>query len=385
MLETMRAYGREHLQHQGLSDTTRARHARYMADTISALSLRTLGPDEQEATRRLDEYLPDALVSLDWFIDHHEWEQGLRVTPAGPLFERRQQGEMVARLYDAAKIGGASRDLLDELERSDQRVQVTESIQDSAERGWRIIRAAAPIPTDRAAFSPHGDFFRGGLAAADVGEFLASLERWDSAAPLNRYLAEWGAIRAVAQNGYLDLLEQPLNRFTAFVTELHSGRAMRGLAELHGFVARKRHDWVGAAHWYGQAASAGDGELASWFDLAVAWHLLTARALSAETFELKGDELRDPWSCYRNEHLDMLGLHGATSTAVALHRVGRSDLAERFIAWAYRHDPTSFMAVGFADVLESAGLAAPQVDHSDDLDVLIEELLAIADELDGLL
>ncbi len=226
------------------------------------------------------------------------------MTPAGPLFERRQSGEMVARLYDAAKIGGASPELLDELERSDQRIRVTESTQDSAERGWRTIRAAAAIPTDRASFPPHGDFFDGGLAAPDVGEFLASLERWDSAAPLNRYLAEWSAIRAVAQNGHLDLLDQPLNRFTAFVTELHSGRAMRGHAELRGFVARKRHDWVGAAHWYGQVASARDGELASWFDLAVAWHLLSARALCAGPFELTGDELRDPWQCYRNEHLD---------------------------------------------------------------------------------
>jgi hypothetical protein len=142
---------------------------------------------------------------------------------------------------------------------------------------------------------------------------------------------------------------------------------------------------VSAAHWYGQVASAGDGELASWFDLAVAWHLLAARALCAGPFELTGGELRDPWDCYRNEHLSMLGLHGATSTAVALHRVGRSDLADRFVAWAYRHDPTGFMAVGFADVLEDAGLATPQVDHSDDLDVLLDELFAVADELDGLL
>jgi hypothetical protein len=355
-----------------------------MADTISALTLRTLGPDEQEVKRRLDEYLPDALVSLDWFIDHHQWEQGLRVTPAGPLFEQRQPGEMVVRLYDAAKIGGAAPDLLDELERCAENFRITESIQHSAERGWRTIRAAAAIPTDRVSFSPHGDFADGGLAAADVGEFLASVERWDTAAPPNRYLAEWCAIRSLVTNGHLDVLEQPLNRFTAFVTELHSGRAMRGLAELHGFVARKRHDWVSAAHWYGQAASAGDGELASWFDLAVAWHLLTARALSAGPFELTGDELRDPWHCYRNEYLGMLGLHGATATAVALHRVGRNDLADRFIAWAYRQDPDRFTTLGFTDVLEIAGLTTPQVDQTDDLDVLLDELLAVADDLDGL-
>ena len=69
-----------------------------------------------------------------------------------------------------------------------------------------------------------------------------------------------------------------------------------------------------------------------------AWHLLTARR-SPPAFELTGDELRDPWHCYRNEHLGMLGLHGATSTAVALPPIGRNDLSDRFVAWAYRHDP----------------------------------------------
>ena len=48
MLETMRAYGREHLQHQGLSDTTRERHAHYMATTIASLTLRALAPTKHK-------------------------------------------------------------------------------------------------------------------------------------------------------------------------------------------------------------------------------------------------------------------------------------------------------------------------------------------------
>ncbi len=82
MLETMRAYGREHLQHQGASDTTRANHASHIATSISALALRTLGPDEQQVLQRLNEYLPDGLVALDWCIDHQEWERGLRCIPS---------------------------------------------------------------------------------------------------------------------------------------------------------------------------------------------------------------------------------------------------------------------------------------------------------------
>jgi hypothetical protein len=38
----------------------------------------------------------------------------------------------------------------------------------------------------------------------------------------------------------------------------------------------------------------------------------------------------------------------------------------------------------WSPALEIAGLATPQVDHSDDLDVLLDELFAFADELEGL-
>ena len=381
MLETMRAYGREHLQHQGASDTTRARHARYIANTIGALSLRTIGPDEQEVSRRLNEYLPDALVALDWCIDHQEWENGLRVASVGTQLSERESGEMSARLHDAAKAGGVGGDLLDEMERRDPRVG-SDSYERQAERGWRTIRGGAPIPTDRFAFPPHGDFGPGTLDAAQVDEFLASLDRWTSPPPINRYVAERHALRALAFNGHLDRIEEPLSRFAALVAELRSDLATRELAELHAVIATVRHDWAEAALWY-EGAKARDGELRTWFDLNVAWSLLMARALRAEPFVLTGAELRDPWLCCREEHLDVLRWRGATSTAIALHRVGLDDLADRLAAWAYQHDPTDVMSRLFDDVLKIAGLPTTEIDQPGDLDALINELFVVADDLDG--
>ena len=380
MLETMRAYGREHLQHQGTSDATRARHARYMAGAISALSLRTLGPDEEQVTRRLNEYLSDALVALDWFIDHHEWENGLRVTSAGHYLAERESSEMVTRLNDAGRAVGIHPDLQDEFDRSDPRPRTTEPLRHVTDRAWRTIRGKVAIPADRASFPPQGDFNDGGLAAADLDEFLVSLDRWTSAPAVNRYHAEWFAIRSLAHNGHLSHIDKPLSRFTEFVAGLHSNHASRGLAELHGVVARARHDWTGAAHWYGHIA-AKEGELRTWFDLAVAWHLLTARALCPGPFELTGAELRDPWQCFRDEHLAVLQWHGATSTALALHRIGRDDLADRLVAWGYQNDATDTMRM-FAAVLEIAGLPTRQVDEHVDLDALIDQVFAVADELD---
>jgi predicted ATPase/class 3 adenylate cyclase len=383
MLETMRAYGREHLQHQGTSDSTRARHARYMAGTISALSLRTLGPDEDQITRRLNEYLPDALVALDWFIDHHDWENGLRVTSAGRYLSERETSEMIARLNDAARAGHAPAELQDELDRSDPRLRTTQALREANERGWRCLRGQVAIPADRLSWAPQGEFNDGGLEAADVEEFLACLDRWVSAPTVNRFYAEWFAIRSLVHNGHLSQIDGPMSRFTAFVAGLDSKHASRGLAELHGVVARARHDWVDAAHWYGQIDEGREGDLRTWFDLAVAWHLMTARALCAGPFEVTGAQLRDPWRCYRDEHIDVLQWHGATSTALALHRIGRDDLADRFVAWAYQNDPMQTMYM-FADVLEIAGLPTTHVDEPGDLASLIEQGFAVADELDRL-
>ncbi len=380
MLETMRAYGREHLQHQQRSDTTRERHAHYMAHTIAAITLRTLGPDETQVERRLAEYLPDALVALDWFIDHQDWENGMRVTIGGQHVSERESGEMTARLHDAAKIGGAAADLLDELERGDLRVRHSESFHQANERGWRTIRARVPIPSDRFTFPPHVDLNDGGLVAADVDEFVASLDHWITAPVLTRFYAEWCAIRALANNGHLDHAEQQLAKLTPLSNDFDSRHASQRLAELHGTIAMARHDWHDAAHWYGKVADADSG-LNTWFDLAVAWHLLTARSLCPEPVVITGADLRDPWHCYENQHLDVLQFHGAVSTAVALHRLGHDDLAHRFVAWAYANDTTEAMQ-GFADRVEAARLPTIKIEPEDDLEALIAEVFAVADGLD---
>lgn len=384
MLETMRAYGREHLQHQGHSDTTRERHADYMATTIAALTLRTLGPDEAEASRRLAEYLPDALVAMDWFIDHQDWENGLRVTIGGQYVSQRESGEMAARLHDAAKVGGATRDLLDELERNDARAVMNESIDQSVERGWRTIRARTPLPSDRFALPPHIDFNEGGLNAANVEEFMASLDHWDSAPTVTRFYAQWMAIRALAYNGHLEHAEQLLSRFTPFVTDLDSRQASRLLADLHATTASTRQDWQDAAHWYGKVVDATEGSLTTWFDLVAAWHLLATRCLCPEPADITASELRDPWHCYQNERIDILRWHGAVSTAIALHRLGRDDLADRFVSWARASDPVGLLLEGvFADRIEAAGLPTTTVDSGDDLETLIAEVFVVADRLDG--
>jgi predicted ATPase/class 3 adenylate cyclase len=383
MLETMRAYGREHLQHQDIADRTRSTHAHYMAATVGPLTLRTLGPDERQVGKRLRDYLADSLVALDWSIDHEEWEIAMRVIPLFGDLTERVANEMTARLHRAARAGGAPIHLLDELESRDPDSVVLMNQESAAELGWRRIRAGLPIPSDRLLFPAHLDFNNGGLSASDVEEFIGSLEQWRSAAPANRFLAEWAAIRALAHGGHLEALEEPLRRLAALTPELHSDFATRSLDDLYGTVARTRHNWSEAAHWYGKVVQAGDGGLRTWFDLVAAWHLLTARCLSAEHLEITGAELREPWLCFSEQHIDVLQHYGVIATALALNRLGHDDLADRFIAWGHSNDPVGVMSwTGFGDLLEIAGLPIATVKQTDDLETLLDDLFTVADGLD---
>ena len=380
MLETMRAYGRECLQRQGSDEWARCQHARYMAATIGPLTLRTFGPDERQVMQRLSEYLSDSLVALDWCIAHQEWENGLRVIPLLNELSERESNEMCSRLHDAALAGGAPDDLLDELAGHDKS-RFLQHISQSTERGWRLIRDRSPIPVGWFASSPYLFFADGGLAAGDVDEFLDSLDRWLAAPPASRLLAEWSAVRALAHSGHLDRVEQPLSRLTNFATDLHSANANRFTDELHGTVARMRHDWPGAARWYAKVVESGGGRLNSWIDLAAAWHLLTARCLSPEDIDITGSELRDPWTCCLELRFDELRWHGATTTALALQRLEHPDLANRFAVWATRNDQIGAMSF-FVVLLEIAGLPTRTIESNDNLDTLIEELFTIADDLE---
>jgi hypothetical protein len=219
------------------------------------------------------------------------------------------------------------------------------------------------------------------LAAADVDEFVASLEHWAAAPVITRFYAQRFAIRSLIYNGHVDRAEQLLASFTPFVADLDSRYASGLLAELRGVIAMKRQDWHDAVRWYAKAADASDTGLHSWYDLVVAWHLLTARSLCAEPAVITGADLRDPWRCYQNEHLDVLAFHGAVSTALALRRLGHHELSQRFATWAYANDTEVMPAL--ASRLEAGGLIVTTVETTDSLDTLIAELDTIADRLEG--
>ena len=117
----------------------------------------------------------------------------------------------------------------------------------------------------------------------------------------------------------------------------------------------------------------------NWYRLTVTWHALTANAIAGNP--ISGAELREPWRWFRDQSLYTLAWHGAVSSAIALDRVGHRDVAERFVWWAPESDPGGVMA-RFARTLAAAGLDVPESDRSEDLDTLIDEVIALANDLD---
>ena len=146
MLETMRAYAREHLQHSGIADSVRECHARYMADLIGRLVLRSYGPDERAVRRRQIEYFSDAMVALEWCIDHREWDVALLLSYVGWGVAHRESGEMCGRLMDAVMASGDDVDFLEVLGTS--RRQARPRVEMVIERGWRLVHSNDPIPHD---------------------------------------------------------------------------------------------------------------------------------------------------------------------------------------------------------------------------------------------
>ena len=246
-------------------------------------------------------------------------------------------------------------------------------------RAWRRIRSGRPTPPHRFSPPPHLSLAAASVSYEEAEELLSSLDQLADAPPVVRYMGEWATIRCLIFSGHFHLVDEPLTRFEQLVEELDSENAKGGIAELRGHLAVADDDWITASRWFAETAATQTVERPNWFRLTIAWHALTARAICGE--RITGQDLREPWQWFRSEGINVLAWHGAVSTAVALDRLGRRDLAERLVRWARQSDPGGVMP-RFERTLAAAGMYVERAESFDDLDDLIDEVIAFADELD---
>ena len=222
---------------------------------------------------------------------------------------------------------------MDLLQHVDTGVSQAESEATVDARGWRMVRAARPIPRDRFSLPPQLP-----LAAASVGyeeaeELVLSLAQLDGAPLAVRYIGEWATVRCLIFSGHVDLVDEPLAVSSKLVEELDSENVIGGIAELRGHLAVADDDWIAASRSVrGGRVDASDGASELVPACRVVARALTAKAIAGES--IKGSDLRDPWAWFRSEGITVLGWHGAVSSAVAVDRLGRRALAERLVRWA---------------------------------------------------
>ena len=103
LLETIRAYGREHLQHQGAADDVRERHAGWTHSQLARLLPQWYGPDPTATEEHLRELMPDTAVAIDWCLDNRRWDWASFLAAGIINIEPRITAELADRVYDHAR------------------------------------------------------------------------------------------------------------------------------------------------------------------------------------------------------------------------------------------------------------------------------------------
>lgn len=99
-LETMRAYGRDHLSRSGTLADGRTRHAAYLTTSARAVGEILVGPDELEASRHVERLMPDLRAALGWAVEHHLDDVIDGIASLAERMAVRGSNELVGWFYD---------------------------------------------------------------------------------------------------------------------------------------------------------------------------------------------------------------------------------------------------------------------------------------------
>lgn len=375
LLETMRAYGREHLHEAGLLDTIRDRHAHYLSRTVGRLSLDLLGPDEDRRMARLAEYLPDAVAALDWLIDTEDWGAALSLPSVVMWSNERTRTELVSRLHQAMRDRNARHPVRDELEVVDPVYGSTLSPQESSEPSWRWLRSDEPVVTDRLSFR---GMWAEPSTEADVAELIQlSYDRAPAGSGV-ALVVRWLLFRSILQRGF-EIPEHEMDRLQADVRDLGSAFVAPIVLELQGTAHLAARRWAEAADSFEQAIELAGSSAERWLTVATTLNALACRAACDRP--VAPTELVAAWDLLDRANYTILYWRAAIASAAVLHRCNHPEVAARFVRWVARDQ--SFMLDMLGAELEAVGIDVETVtagadEDSETLEELLGELRALA-------
>lgn len=369
LLETMRAYGRDHLHASGVLDEVRERHARHLARSLPLLL--EFGPDEERAARRRVELLADALVALDWCLERCEWELAFTVCRTGLGINEREVWEMSARVHAAVAERSDDEELLLAARDADMLWKVHRPISEVVETSWQYLRSGSRLAQ--------------GLAGVDAApasteqliEVLGLIHARNFESPRTRFVRTMLIVREAVQ----DLIEVPeqfwidLERSTE---ALGSRSARRWWHDALGWRAFADGRWDDAIEHFGLALPAADTVLhLGWFQIVTRWAIADASACAGRPVGL--DHLATTW-----ELLDHHGVlpqveRGCVASAITARALGHQELADRFVRWIHANDRADLLRL-WRPMLDRIGFdIEPDPDRPvDALDTLLRELQRLA-------
>lgn len=376
LLETLRAYGRDHLSDTGELDQVRGRHARFIAGAVVGLQTDLFGPDERRWLHRLREYVPDMLAALEWLITDRRWDLASDVVPCRWIGLEREVSAMARRLHRAMRQAGETGLLVDLARLADDEWITGASQTELRARTWEVLRSPAFVASGRVlqvdpTLFPEDE--------EEAGELLAISERFESMAASGRLLMNWTILRSILCSGYSIPVES-WRRFTSLVEGLHSVTACRLIDELRAQRARSCGRSGDAAALFERAAQHHVDEpvLDPWFVVVTMWNAIHCAALVADPPDSLAKALEN-WRAMQSDGVAVLRWRGAAVTALALAAVGQDDLAERFAEWARRTDPGGVFDQFRADLSRLGLDEPPESSSTDDLDELIDRLQDVVD------
>lgn len=326
LLETMRAYGQEHLQQMSEADDTRGRHARFITATMTSLHYARYGPDEYQARRRSSELIPECRAALNWLIDHHYWHEALAVARIGASPNARAARELSEALHRAILDAGATPDFFDIL---DLLVRGGHTRAEEGRRAWEILDRRPSWRADRVDLVPllyiYLNFDSAGREPDDI---LATLELVEHLPVATRIGAQFYIMIALLGTADSQAVEDALDRFEPEWLASGSALGRWGPPIIRGWLALDSQRYADACRQFDIALAAEPLEQRDALLLEVADDRLRLRVLAGEP--VTANDLIEPWTWREASGGPRMEPYGTLIAAFALDHLGQQDLADAF-------------------------------------------------------
>ena len=378
MLETMRAYGREHLHQQGRIDDVRDRHADVTGARLDELAVHAIGPDEAAMFARISELLPDAIAAFDRRVDQHDWVAAISLLPGYWFPDNRSHMELADRLASSVEAVDPGSPLL--LELGVPR-RVVGSLRRGFEEEWAALELQRPAE-GRDSYSLAMQLMDDRGLTDQQCELLAEhARRYRNARPITCFLAQVGAGRAFAFADRSDLLEEVVSALEERGADLGSDLYRSAAIEMRAQMHRVHHEWALAAQELRRARQlriAATGTDVSGIVLLADFHGIAARAVIGES--VTPVELAEVWRRFIQFGPSGMSFRACSAIAVVLSVRGRHSLAQSFLASGRSFDWTG----AFADMMHSPAFRS-ELDHVGLVEDPDAEVFTYAELLDFLI